>query len=135
MTNPIRWPWHCGVCGSHAESYTEEGARDALDAHFRLHPQDARRPVEVAIQVPRAAWWKEHEAAILEALRGMRSATAPVSAPDPAIPVAAPRVEHAPELVASCPHPEPFWGFPEGTKYAGRRQCQQCGALMPEDAR
>ena len=32
-----RWPWHCGVCGSHAESYTEEGARDALMEHFKLH--------------------------------------------------------------------------------------------------
>lgn len=45
---PYRWPWFCGVCGSHAESYTEEGARDALDAHFRLHPLTERRPLPVA---------------------------------------------------------------------------------------
>lgn len=35
-----RWPWHCGLCGSHSEAYTSAEATAALQAHFQLHAND-----------------------------------------------------------------------------------------------
>ena len=40
--------------------------------------------------------------------------------PSPATPSEAPE----------CPHPLPHYLFPPGTQYAGRTQCEACGALI-----